>query len=45
MSKQEILVTPFGEMRDMIACLSIYQGTAKPGAVKKWTFDEAISLR
>ena len=45
MSKQEILVTPFGEMRDMIACLSIYQGTATQKKAKRWTFDEAINLR
>lgn len=45
MSKQEILVAPFGEMRDMIACLSIYQGTATQKKTKRWTFDEAINLR
>jgi len=30
MSKHEILHTPIGEMYDMIACLSIYSGGAKP---------------
>ena len=30
MSKQEIYVTPIGEMLDMLACLSIYEGSAKP---------------
>ena len=45
MSKQEILVTPLGEMKDMIACLSIYQGTAKQRSAKKWSYDEAINLR
>lgn len=30
MSKQEILVTPIGEMDDMISCLAIYEGSAKP---------------
>lgn len=29
MSKQEILWTPVGEMYDMLACLSIYEGGAK----------------
>lgn len=45
MSKQEILVTPLGEMKDMIACLSIYQGTATQKKTKKWSFDEAINLK
>ena len=45
MSKQEILVTPFGEMRDMISCLQIYQGVARQKNIKKWTFEEAINLR
>jgi len=30
MSKKEILITPIGEMFDMISCLSIYEGGAKP---------------
>lgn len=30
MSKREILVTPYGEMADMIACLFIDEGRAKP---------------
>jgi hypothetical protein len=47
MSKREILITPYGEMMDMLACLSIDEGTAVP---KKKTrhitsFDEAIKLR
>lgn len=29
MSKAEILVTELGEMKDMIACLAIYNGTAR----------------
>ncbi len=29
MSKQEILVTPFSEMLDMLACSAIDQGGAK----------------
>lgn len=45
MNKQEILVTPLGEMKDMIACLSIYQGAAKQRPTKKWSYDEAINLR
>lgn len=34
MSRQEILVTRYGEMLDMIACFAIYNG-AKPKAKKK----------
>jgi hypothetical protein len=49
MSKREILITPYGEMMDMIACLSIYDGNAVPKSKKKnkryTAFDEAIKLR
>lgn len=45
MSKQEILITPYGEMHDMIACLAIYEGNAEPAKKRKWTFDEAMRLR
>lgn len=36
MEKAEILVTSVGEMRDMIACLSIYHG-AKPRKIHRKT--------
>ena len=29
MSKHEIYWTPIGEMNDMLACLAVYEGTAK----------------
>lgn len=46
MTRQEILVTPLGEMQDMISCLAIYEGMAKPKKQKKnWSYDEAINLR
>lgn len=46
MSKREILVTEFGEMMDMIACLSIFDGNAVPKRSRTITsFDEAIKLR
>ena len=45
MSKREILITPFGEMQDMIACRAIDNGTASPKRVKKWRFEDAITLR
>ena len=46
MTRQEILVTRYGEMQDMISCLAIYDGIAKPKkAEKKMSYDEAINLR
>lgn len=47
MGRQEILCTRYGEMQDMIACLSIYEGTAVPKKQKKryTDFDAALKLR
>jgi len=47
MARNEILITRYGEMMDMISCLSIYDGTAVPKKqTKRFTsFDEAINLR
>lgn len=46
MTRQEILITRIGEMQDMISCLSISNGSAKPKREKKkYTFDEALALR
>lgn len=40
------MITPIGEMRDMISCLAIYEGRAKQKKKKrKWKFEEVISLR
>lgn len=44
MGKQEILCTPYGEMLDMIACLSIYEGNAKPKK-PKMTMEEFMKLK
>lgn len=44
MSKQEILITTIGEMRDMISCNAIYSGFVRP-AKKKLKFDEILQLR
>lgn len=43
MSKQEIIVTRYGEMSDMISCYAIFNG-AEPKK-KKMDFDEAMRLR
>ena len=46
MTRQEIMATPMGEMQDMIACLSVYEGKVKLKKVKKkWNYDEAMALR
>lgn len=43
MSRQEIMVTRYGEMSDMISCYAIFNGAdpKKP----KMDFDEALALR
>ena len=46
MSRQETICTRYGEMLDMISCLSIYNRGADQKLPKKnWTFDEAMALR
>lgn len=49
MSKQEIMRTRYGEMLDLIAVLSIYNGTARPKAAEKnrhiTNYDEAVLVR
>lgn len=45
MDRQETMNTRYGEMMDMIACLSIYNGGAEQKMPKKkYTFDEAMAL-
>ena len=44
MQKQEIMVTRYGEMSDMISCFAIFNG-ADPKQTRKMSFDEAIKLR
>ncbi len=44
MGRQEILATRYGEMLDLIACLSIYNG-AEPGETRrKLSFDETLEV-
>lgn len=45
MNRREVMETLFGEMLDMISCHSIYNGNATEKIKKKWTYEEAISLR
>lgn len=40
MSRQEIIVTPLGELNDMVSCLSIYNGSAKEK--KEHCFEEFL---
>lgn len=43
MTKQETLITKYGEMNDLIACLAIYNGSAKEK--KHLSFDDVMGLR
>ena len=43
MTKQEIMVTRYGEMSDMISCYAIFNG-AEPKK-RKMSFDDALKLR
>lgn len=46
MSKQEILITRYGDMLDMISCLCIYEGKVAPKRKeRKKTYDEIMQLR
>lgn len=45
MTRQEILVTRYGEFRDLISCYAVHEGNARIVAKKTWTFDEVIKLR
>lgn len=46
MKRQEVINTSFGEMQDMVNCLSIFNGGADQKIKRrKLTFDEALSLR
>ena len=44
MTKQEIIVTRYGEMSDMISCYAIFNG-AEPKKSRKLSYDEAMKLR
>lgn len=45
MERQEILDTLYGEMMDMIACLSIYEGRAEPKKERITDFETAMKMR
>lgn len=46
MARQEILVTRYGEMIDMLLCLAIYNGRAKEKKEKPhYKFEEIIEWR
>lgn len=45
MSKREIMITRYGEMIDMLNCMAIERGAKPKKKMRKWSFDEAISLR
>lgn len=46
MPKEEILITRYGEMIDMINCLAIYEHGAKQKKKRRnFSYEEAIALR
>lgn len=46
MSRNEVLYTRYGEMRDLITCYQIEKGELLPKKQKKkWTYDEVMALR
>ena len=46
MDRHEVLLTRYGEMLDLIDCLSIYNGAAEPKRKQAaLSYDEAIALR
>lgn len=44
MTRQETMLTPYGEMLDLISCLAIYNGGAKEKD-RKLSFDEFFALK
>lgn len=44
MSRQETLITKYGEMNDLISCLAIYNGVAEEKK-KIRSFEDAMMLR
>ena len=45
MSRNEVLYTRYGEMRDLITCYQIEKGELVPKRRKKvWTYEEAMAL-
>lgn len=45
MTKQEIMVTKVGELKDMISCLAIYNGSAKPKKKQRnLSFEEQMGV-
>lgn len=45
MTRQEVYWYPFGEYLDLLACLSIYEGTAKPKKQRNYVdFTEFLKL-
>lgn len=44
MQTREIMITTYGEMADMISCLSIYEGGAEP-AEPELSYEDIMNLR
>lgn len=44
MSRQETMLTRYGEFIDMISCLAVYNGGAEVDEAKNMTFDEVMAM-
>ena len=44
MDRREIMLTPVGEMRDMIACMAIFNGAKPKQKKKKLSFLETLEV-
>lgn len=45
MTRNEVLYTRYGEMRDLITCYQIEKGELQPKEKRRtWSYDEAIAL-
>lgn len=45
MTRQEIINTRYGEMVDLITCLSIYNGNAEEKIKAKYSIDDIIKMQ
>lgn len=45
MSKQEIMATRVGEMKDMISCFAIYNGATPKKKKKSLSYEAAVKVR
>lgn len=44
MTKEEVFHTRYGEMIDLLNCLSIYNGSAEPKTKRQMDYDEVMAM-